>query len=79
MRNTAEYSYDRATDADPDGEFHLALGAPLARYVTQAKITYLHCHPHCREMFSSIGLLTSVRQEEILISFGRNTPRAGAG
>lgn len=30
----AEYSYDRAADADSNGEFHLALEAPLARPVT---------------------------------------------
>jgi hypothetical protein len=26
VQNPAEYSYDRAADADPNGEFHLALG-----------------------------------------------------
>lgn len=26
VRNAAEYSYDRTTDTDPNGEFHLALG-----------------------------------------------------
>jgi len=32
--NPAEYSYDRAADADSNGEFHLALETLLARPVT---------------------------------------------
>ena len=31
--NLAEYSYDGAADADPNGEFHLALETLLARPV----------------------------------------------
>jgi hypothetical protein len=37
----------------------------------QVKSADLHGHPDCSKMFSGIGLLTSVRQGYILISFGR--------
>jgi len=75
--NQVGYSYDRAADANSDGEFHLALGTPLAKPMTQVKSAYLHGHPDRSKVFSSISLLTSVRQ--VYISFGWNIPRAGAG